>query len=206
MKLPSWILCATVSLVFAVNAGATTLSGDCSIRFFGQSTLHDFEGQVACQPFSMQTEESRLGHKVVQSPVVTVLVSEMVTDNTARDEKMWAMFDQEHFPEITGQFVELDPELALEQLAESENSETSLALDLQIRGVTQRLIAKTREVKISPEQIVIIIEFPLSLASFDLKPPSVLGIIRVADEVRVEVQTTLDRQISPEVPVSVKEK
>ena len=206
MTLRIWIWCVAASLIFAVNAGATTLDGDCSIRFFGQSTLHDFEGQVACQPFSMQTEENQLEHKVVQSPVVTVLVSEMNTDNTARDKKMWAMFDQEHFPEIKGQFVELDPELVLEQLAGSENSETSLALDLQIRGVTQRISAKTREVKISPEQIWVIIEFPVSLASFDLKPPSVMGIIRVADEVRVEVQTTLHRQITTEAPASVKEK
>ena len=62
------------------------------------------------------------------------------------------------------------------------------------------------EVKISPEQIWVIIEFPVSLASFDLKPPSVMGIIRVADEVRVEVQTTLHRQITTEAPASVKEK
>jgi polyisoprenoid-binding protein YceI len=196
----------TAFLIFAVNAGATTLDGDCSIRFFGQSTLHDFEGQVACQPFSVQTEENQVGHKVVQSPVVTVHVSEMNTDNASRDKKMWAMFDQEHFPVIKGQFVELDPELALEQLAASDNSEASLALDLQIRGVSQRIVAKAREVKISPEQIGMIIEFPLSLASFDLEPPSVMGIIRVADEVKVEVQTTLHRRITPAVSASVKEK
>jgi len=201
-----WLWCVAASLIFAVNAGATTLHGDCSIRFFGQSTLHDFEGQGACQPFSVQTEETRAGHEVVQSPVVNVLVSEMNTDNPSRDQKMWAMFDQEHFPEIKGRFVELDPEFALEQLAASENSEPTLALDLQIRGITQRIMVKIREVKISPERIGIIIEFPVSLASFDLKPPSVMGIIRVADEVRVVIQTVLHRQMIPEIPASVKEK
>jgi hypothetical protein len=198
-------MCLTASLILAANSWATTLDGDCTIRFFGQSTLHDFVGQVACQPFNVQTEENQAEHKIVQSPVVTVLVGQMNTDNTDRDKKMWAMFDQENFPEIKARFVELDPEFALEQLVASENSEASLVLELQIRGVSQRVVAKAREVKISPEQIGIMIEFPLSLTSFDLKPPSVLGIIHVADEVRVEVQTTLHRRITPEVSVSVKE-
>jgi hypothetical protein len=59
---------------------------------------------------------------------------------------------------------------------------------------------------ITPEQIVFIMEFPLSLASFELKPPSVMGIIRVADEVRVEVQTTLHRQEPLEVSATDKER
>ena len=206
MNLRIWTISVAAVLFFTINAGATAMDGGCSVRFFGQSTLHDFEGQVACQPFIMQTEEGPLGHQVVGQPVVTVRVSEMSTDNTSRDEKMWTMFDGEHFPEIKGQFVDLDPKVAIEQLASQENGDETVEFDLQIREVTQRIRARSREVNISPEQIGVIIEFPLSLASFDLKPPSVMGIIRVADVVRVEVQTTLHRQQPPEVSASVKEK
>ena len=130
----------------------------------------------------------------------------MNTDNDSRDKKMWAMFDSEIFPEIRGQLVGLDPEKAFEQLESGEFAVENLEIDLQIRGITQRVKAKTRAVKASPEQIGLVIEFPLSLASFELKPPSVLGMIRVADEVRVEVETTLQRQPLTEVPASAKEK
>jgi len=206
MILRIWIISVAAVLLLAINAGAMTLDGDCSIRFFGQSTLHDFQGQVACQPFIMQTEERPTGRQVVQPPVVTVRVSEMNTDNTSRDKKMWAMFDNERFPEIKGQFVGLDHELTLEQLTASDNGEGSLEFDLQIRDTTQHIKAKTSVLTITPEQIVFIMEFPLSLASFELKPPSVMGIIRVADEVRVEVQTTLHRQEPLEVSATDKER
>jgi len=206
MNLRVWIISFAAVLTLAINAGATNLNGDCSIRFFGQSTLHDFEGQVACQPFIMQTEESQAGHQAAQLPVVIVRVSEMNTDNASRDKKMRAMFDNEHYPEIKGQLVDLDPEAALQQLESGEIADIELEFDLQIRGTTQRIKAKAREVKVSPERIGLIIEFPVSLASFELKPPSVLGIIRVADEVRVEVQVTLRRQQPPEVSAFFKEK
>ena len=206
MKIRIWTFCAAASLILVVNASATTLNGDCSVRFFGQSTLHDFEGQVACQPFIMQTEESSAGRRAVESPVVTVRVSEMNTENTSRDQKMRTMFDHENFPEIKGQLVDFDPEAILRQLESGEIANENLEFSLQIRGITQRIKAKAREVKVSPEQIGVLIEFPLSLASFDLKPPSVMGIIRVADEVRVEVQTTLHRKPPPEVSAAEKEK
>jgi hypothetical protein len=77
---------------------------------------------------------------------------------------------------------------------------------LQIRDTRQHIKAKTTVLTITPEQIVFIMEFPLSLASFELKPPSVMGIIRVADEVRVEVQTTLQSQEPLEVSAAVKER
>jgi len=203
------ILMFSVAAVFflAINAGAMTLDGECSIRFFAQSTLHDFDGQVACQPFIMQTGGNPTGRQVVVPlPDVIVRVSEMNTGNSSRDKKMWAMFDSEHFPEIKGQFVNLDPETVLRQLESGEVADENLELDLQIRGITHRVKVKAREVKVSPEQIGLIVEFPLSLASFGLKPPSVLGLIRVADEVRVEVQTTLHRQQAAEVSASAKEK
>lgn len=206
MNIRCWIFIAAVSLFLVANAEAATLNGDCSVRFYGQSTLHDFEGQVACQPFIMQTEQSPIGGQVVRAPVVTVRVSEMNTDNASRDKKMRVMFDNEHYPEIKGQLVGLDHELTLEELTSAGNGPGRLEFDLQIKGITQRVKAKAREVKVSPEQIGLIIEFPLSLASFELEPPSVMGIIRVADEVRVEVQTTLHRQPPPEVSLSGKEK
>jgi len=193
MILRTWIFTVVAGLILATSAGATPLDGECSIRFFGKSTLHDFAGQAACQPFVLQTQGDESGRQVIEPTVVAVPVSRMDTDNDRRDKKMWAMFDGTNFPEIKGHFAALDPDVVLEQLKATENGQGSLEFDLQIREVTQHIKANTNVLTITPEQIVFTMEFPLSLASFELKPPSVMGIIRVADEVRVEVQTTLHR-------------
>ncbi len=206
MTLRIWIISIAAVLSLAVYAEAATLDGECTIHFFGKSTLHDFEGQVTCQPFVLQTEAAESGRQVIRQQVVTVLVSEMDTDNDGRDKKMRAMFDSTNFPEIKGHFADLEPEVVLEQLKATENGQGSLEFDLQIRKITQHIKAKTSLLTIGPEQIVFTMEFPLSLASFELKPPSVMGIIRVANDVQVEVQTTLHRQPPAKVSAAEKEK
>lgn len=206
MTLRIWIISIAAVLSLAVYAEAATLDGECTIHFFGKSTLHDFEGQVTCQPFVLQTEAAESGRQVIRQQVVTVLVSEMGTDNDGRDKKMRAMFDSTNFPEIKGHFADLEPEVILEQLKATENGQGSLEFDLQIRKITQHIKAKTSLLTIGPEQIVFTMEFPLSLASFELKPPSVMGIIRVANDVQVVVQTTLHRQPPAKVSAAEKEK
>lgn len=205
MTLRIWIINIAAVLSLAVYAEAATLNGECTIRFSGKSTLHDFAGQAVCQPFVLQTEDAESGRQVVRQQVVTVLVSEMDTDNDGRDKKMRAMFDSTSFPEIKGHFADLEPEVVLKQLKATENGQGSLEFDLQIRKITQHIKAKTSLLTIGPEQIVFTMEFPLSLASFELKPPSVMGIIRVADDVQVEVQTTLYRQPSAKGSAAEKE-
>ncbi len=206
MTLRIWIISIAAVLSLAVYAEAATLDGECTIHFFGKSTLHDFEGQVTCQPFVLQTEAAESGRQVIRQQVVTVLVSEMGTDNDGRDKKMRAMFDSTNFPEIKGHFADLEPEVILEQLKATENGQGSLEFDLQIRKITQHIKAKTSLLTIGPEQIVFTMEFPLSLASFKLKPPSVMGIIRVANDVQVEVQITLHRLPPAKVSTAEKEK
>jgi len=54
--------------------------------------------------------------------------------------------------------------------------------------------AVSHNLAITPEQIAFDLEFPLSLASYRLEPPSVLGLIKVADQVRVVVSVRLQRR------------
>ncbi len=170
------------------------LEGSCDILFSGQSTLHNFDGKVACQPFSLISEAGKEPQDIPQQPVIKVLVGEMDTDNTGRDKKMRAMFEEETYPEIQGLFGDLDPESLLQQLQESEELPETLEFDLQIRQIKQRVKATTHDLLITPEQISFMMDFPLSLASFQLKPPSVLGFIKVDDRVQVEVKVLLRQQ------------
>ena len=188
-----------VFLVLAVTATALTLEGRCAIKFFGESTLHGFDGQAICQPFTL-TSESRTGAseeekgkvEIIRQPVVKVLVADMDTDNSSRDEKMHAMFEQEKYPEIQGLFDDLDPDVILQQW-QSNATPGRLEFDLRIREISQKVQAAISDLAVTPEQISFVLKFPLSLASFQLEPPSVLGFIRVDDQVRVEARVFLRR-------------
>lgn len=189
------VLISAISfLLLATVASALTLQGRCDIHFSGESTLHDFDGNVACQPFTLTSDAVRETGSRLRQPVVTVMVREMNTDNTARDKKMRAMFEEEKYPEIQGLFGDLDPEKILQQWQEQEGARGTLTFDLQIRQVKQRVTATTRDLLVTPEQISFVMSFPVSLASFQLKPPSVLGFIKVDDQVHVDVKVFLVQQ------------
>lgn len=181
-------------LLLATTASALMLEGSCDILFSGRSTLHNFDGKVSCQPFSLISEAGKELQDMPRQPVIKVLVSEMNTESTGRDEKMRAMFEEETYPEIQGLFGDLNPESLLQQLQESKELPETLEFVLQIRQIKQQVKAKTHDLLVSPEQISFMMDFPLSLASFQLKPPSVLGFIKVDDRVQVEVKVLLRQQ------------
>lgn len=181
-------------VLFITHAEAVTLEGQCDIRFFGQSTLHNFEGKGACQQFTLNSEKAASGAETLRAPIISVLVKDMDTDNSGRDQKMQAMFESDRFPTIQGKFQDLAIDAVLQQLKEGGSTPGQLDFDLQIRETSKTVAATTRDLQVTPEQISFRMEFPLSLADFQLKPPSVLGMIRVADQVRVEVTVVLSRQ------------
>ena len=190
----------TAFLLLATTATALTLEGSCDIKFFGESTLHGFDGQATCQPFTLSSEEktgaseAKTGQSgIIRQPVVKVLVGEMDTDNSSRDKKMYAMFEQDKYPEIQVLFADLDPDVILQQLQVSETVPGSLEFDLRIREISMPVQAVVRDLVVTPERFLFVMEFPLSLASFQLKAPSVLGFIRVDDQVRVEIDVLLRR-------------
>jgi hypothetical protein len=74
-----------------------------------------------------------------------------------------------------------------------ESAPGHLEFDLRIREISQRVQAMTRDLVITPEQISFAMEFTLSLASFLLQPPSVLGFIKVDDQVQVKARVLLKR-------------
>ena len=183
----------TLFLLLATTATALTLDGSCDIGFFGQSTLHGFEGKVTCQPFTLTSAGETGEDRVIRQAVVEVLVGEMDTDNSGRNTKMRDMFEQKSYPQIQGLFDDFDPDLVLQQLQGLGSVPGHLEFDLRIREISQRVQAVTRDLVITPERISFAMEFPLSLASFQLQPPSVLGFIKVDDQVQVKARVLLKR-------------
>jgi hypothetical protein len=93
------------------------------------------------------------------------------------------MLDPEEFPQITGSLKNW-------KLGDGMEDAPHL-LELQIHGTTVEvpviLDAFTKE----EEGYLLTCHFPLSLKACNLKRPSVLGLIRVGDEVLVHVQTRI---------------
>ena len=181
-------------LLLATTATALTLEGRCAIKFLGESTLSDFDGQAICQPFTLKTEGETGKAGIIRQPVVKVLVGKMDTDNSGRDKKMYAMFEQEKYPEIHGLFADLNPDVILQQWRAS-SIPGRLKFDLMIREVSQSVEATISDLIVTLEQISFVMKFPLSLASFQLEPPSVFGVIRVDDKVRVEARVFLRKPL-----------
>jgi polyisoprenoid-binding protein YceI len=177
-------------LIFALPCPslATDYRGSCTVVFEGSSTLHDFEGNGRCQPFTVEETD-----EIMHVPALNVAVSGMETGNDKRDQKMREMFEAEQFPLITGTTGPIP--LKDFRMAQATGSDTSeVAMQLQIRDITKPVVARVQNLVMTAAKITADLNFSLSLADYQLKPPSVLGIIRVGDQVNVSVSFVLEPQ------------
>ncbi len=159
------------TLLLALASSAAWASPAISIRFHGESTLHGFDGHV--ETAEIRIEDSPQG---LRRLVTTVSVPAMTTDHAGRDRRMVEMFHGASFPLITGSA------LAADLAAVEEGGD--LPLELVIGGQTNTVTATCRMVPVegAAEHEL---SFPVSLRAFDLKAPSVIGVIRVSDTVDV---------------------
>lgn len=136
------------------------------VRFKGDSTLHGFSGVV-----TNGTAEHLVPSDTLR---ITIPVLNLSTDHATRDTKMMKMFEQELFPTITGESpwsAVFDPQV------------TDVPVHLTIHGVTQTL-----QVKRTGDGEHILLSCSLSLATFGLTSPSVLGLINVNDLVEITIK------------------
>jgi polyisoprenoid-binding protein YceI len=188
------LICFACLLFLTSSASAFDLDGSCSVRFTGDSTLHGFSGTGRCEPFRL-TIRGDSPPRTLSAGQVEVKVSGLDTDNAARDKTMRGMFDAEAYPLIRARFNALDPDLLLQ--AWQKNQQQPLPLELQIRQITRPVKAQVKRLTVTGDKLSITLEFDLSLRSFQLDPPSVLGIIRVADRVQVQIEVALSNWQTP---------
>jgi len=142
--------------------------------FAFSSTLHDVKGSVGEYEGYLdfeQTLRSAAGQGIFS-------VSSMTTGNAMRDRKMKNMFESERFPKITYRFDTAS-------LPESGQGQTELRGRLMIRDVT-RVLPISVDVIRENHAISFTGETDIRLNDFNLKAPSVLGLIKVDDRVHVK--------------------
>lgn len=175
-----------VALVLAVawpspsRAGTTApLEAACSVRFTGRSTLHDFEGTAPVVHAAVRPAATA-GR---WDAVVEIPVGGLDTGNAARDARMRGLLDDERWPAIRGHVRDLDADLVA--------SSRRLPFALTIRDVTREVTATLSHWERSAERVAFDADFAVSLDAFGLEPPSVLGLVRVDDRVRVHAHVVV---------------
>jgi hypothetical protein len=206
MNIRAVLLLTTLSAVFSpFSAGdakadpsaSATIRGGCDVAFLITSTLHDISGSARCLPFAAVLARDAAGRQVIPSVEVDVPVAGMDTRNRSRDGQMREMFRSERFPRIHAAAHDVDVERLRAETGKGREGIASIDLLLRIRDRERKVRAKASNLKEDGEQVTFDIEFPVSLGEFDLKAPSVLGIIRVGDKVSVKANFTLTVSQSP---------
>jgi polyisoprenoid-binding protein YceI len=200
MKIRAGLLLATlVAVISSSSAGAApadptasaTIRGGCDVAFLVTSTLHGIPGSARCLPFAAVLAHDAAGRQVIPSVEVEVPVAGMDTRNKSRDGRMREMFRSERFPRIYAAAYDVNIERLRVETGKGREGDASIDLLLRIRDVERKVRATASNLKESGEQVTFDLEFPVSLGEFDLKAPSVLGIIRVGDKVSVKATFSL---------------
>ena len=200
MKIRAGVVLATLAAVLSsftawaatedVPAPARVL-GTCDVAFLVTSTLHDFPGSARCLPFEAVLARGAAGNPVIPLVEVEVPVAGMDTRNKSRDGQMREMFRSDRFPRIHAAARDVDVERLRVEIGKGREGIASIDLLLRIREVERKIRAMASNLIESGDRVTFDIEFPVSLGEFDLKAPSVLGIIRVGDKVSVKATFTL---------------
>lgn len=181
-------LCAC-ALVWLGPAGlrADGIEASCALRFAARSSLHDFEGEAPCASVAISPDPQGAG----LAAVVEIEIAQMTTGIAARDARMREMFDAERFPRIRASATDLDV-AALRRAAAEAGPAEALAFELQIGAQQRRIVPRLsgwREA--AGGSLHFLASFEVSLQSFELRAPTVMGLVRVQDRVRAEVEVEL---------------
>lgn len=184
-----------------------TWQGQAAVRFSCTSTLHNFSGEVPCETFQCTFVVDPNSGKAAIRADIDALVQKMNTHNKKRDKNLRKMFQADRFPRIHVTVLDADAERTrpvfqtlLPDQPPREKPGT-LPLLLKIREVQRPLVGQVSHLQIHADHVSFQMNFEISLKAFNLKPPSVLGLIRVGDRIRLQADVTLRPSI-PEVPAA----
>lgn len=169
-------LLATTAMLAAppVQAGTTGIQAIVGVKFTGSSSLHDWEGKAPPVTTVLRASATPGAWDVD----FRVPVSGLDSGNSRRDANMRAMLRADRFPDIGVTVGAVDPEAVQRDLR--------IAATLTIAGTTKEVTAHVSNWKRDGDNASFDIDTDVSLASFGLEAPSVLGLVRVADVVKMK--------------------
>jgi len=166
---------------FASDARTAKVEATSEIRFTGSSPLHDWEGKAP--PVHSTLSESTIPGQWNTDLVIPV--AGLDSDEPSRDARMREMFRADRWPDIHVEIRDIDP------AATSRSGE--LVASLTIGDVTRDVTTRITNWKEDGDRASFDAGAVVSLKAFSLDAPTVLGLIRVADEVKVNAHVTIEK-------------
>ena len=151
------------------------LADKSKVSFLVQSTLHEVNGQARQLSGGFKEEKGLI------NGVITIDVAGLKTGNDTRDKNMYKMFDASQYTQIRFNF---DGVNIADVLKSRDGQITFLGL-MSIHHVTLPVSIISRGWMLG-DSLVCEGNFIIHLKDYGLKPPSVMGIIRVKKDVHVE--------------------
>ena len=169
------------------HAGETQAwQGRADITFSGTSTLHDWSGKVAAQPFLTRVSTDSGGRPVRVQSSVKIEVAGMDTAEPRRDENMRKAMKTSEHPLIT---AEID--VPADKIASDLRTPTQLPMTLTLLGNPLKVIGSVSSFKQQDGRITFDMDFPISMKAGGISVPSALYFIRVGDVVKIHASVTL---------------
>ena len=149
------------------------------------STLHDVHGRA--KSFASKVVFDQAAGKVSLPMQIEIAVDSMDTDNQRRDKGMREMFESQKYPVIRWTATRIDCRPA----EKAESVICDAAGVLEIRNIKHE---NKFQVLLTPYEGQIQAKGSLDIRrkDFDLKTPSLLGIVRVSQEIKVNFETIWD--------------
>lgn len=190
----SLTLLAIAGILPALHADDTKWNGTCQIHFSGESTLHDFEGDVTAEPFTVTVSGIDDPANASATSEVTVKAAGMDTGNDKRDAEMHKCMDVTNHPGIT---VTVD-DLAVSETKPAKDGAmprpTIVPFTMTLMGKSHQITGQVSDWSYTDGDATFSVSFPVSLKACGIKPPGVLGVVKVKDEIQVKAKLHLTRK------------
>ncbi len=168
---------------------ATQWRGTSEIKFTGTSTLHDWSGTVAAEPFTATVVMDDGGNPASLKAQVVVKALKMDTKEPGRDKNMRESLNVADFPLITGAM-----DTTFNKVMKSgERAPAHLPFTLTLMGREQQVDGAISNWSLKGDTATFDLDFELSLKKCGIKVPSVLLVIRVGDAIQVHASVKLVR-------------
>ncbi len=189
-----FIICITLGRSDAAlgQAAQGEWAGACVVTFSGNSTLHAFSGNVKAAPFTLTVANSNDPANAKVSGKVIVETAKMLSDNKKRDQKMHECMDAKGHPNIVVEIENLAAS-ATKPVQGKVPQPTEIPFTLTLKGKKHQKVGKVSNWSYSEKTIKCTVTFPISLATSGIKPPSVLGVVKVDDTIQISANLSLDR-------------
>lgn len=159
---------------------AAGLQASCDLSITGKSGLGPWTSRVPTLRI-LPAPSQAAGR---WNALLVIPVSSLNDGNKVRDAQMHDMFESKRWPEIRAELRDVSPDEA--------GKDQRLTVALTIRDTTKNVEAKLSNWKAAGGRTEFEADVSVSLESFGLEAPSVLGLSRVEDEVKIHARVAVE--------------